>query len=429
MSDFRRVSNRIESSAVAAIILVAVVGVAAIAFAAGDGDSATRAAEFIAVHSQADENQSSVTRPNSERPTLTPAEYAAQAAELRLAYSKPPAQWPAAELEDHPDLKFAEIGRLPREPRHPETNPFTKDKAALGKQLFFDPRLSGSLQIACASCHDPDLGWADGRTVAFGHDRQAGARNTPTIMNSAFNGPFFWDGRASSLESQARQPVINEIEMHSTPDLIAERVNKIAGYRESFKKVFGVDEITFDEIAKAIACFERTIVGGRSKFDAFLDGKTETLSDAAVRGLHLFRTTARCINCHNGVNFTDNQFHNLGLSYYGRKFEDLGRYVITKKPEDVGRFKTPSLRNVTNTAPYMHNGLFELEGALNIYNAGGFDLQPRNDEQKADPLFPKKKSALLKKLNLNDHDLADLTEFLESLAEPKHRIRPPELPK
>jgi len=362
------------------------------------------------------------------RVRLTPEQYAAQAAELRITYSKPPAEWPKPELEEHPDLKFAEIGRLPREAPHPERNPFTKEKAELGKQLFFDPRLSGSMQIACASCHDPDLGWADGRTVAFGHDRQVGTRNTPTIMNSGFGESFFWDGRASSLESQSRQPVINEIEMHSTPDLIAERVNQIAGYREAFKRVFDVDEVSFDEIGKAIACFERTIVGGRSRFDAFMDGKTDVLSDSAVRGLHLFRTTARCINCHNGPNFSDNQFHNLGLTYYGRKFEDLGRYIATKKPEDVGRFKTPTLRNVTATAPYMHNGLFELEGVLNIYNAGGFDPEPKNEAQANDPLFPKK-SALLKKLNLSKRDLADLTEFLKALEEPKQRVRPPVLPK
>lgn len=361
------------------------------------------------------------------RPALSDAEYDTLAGELRAAYSKGPTEWPKPELVDDPELRFTEIGRLPKSASHPSENPYTKPKAELGKQLFFDPRLSGSRQIACASCHDPDLGWADGRTVAFGHDRQAGARNTPSILNVAFGERFFWDGRAGSLESQARQPVVNEIEMHSSPDDIAKRLNDIPGYRMAFKEVFGVDEISFDEIAKAIACFERTVVGGRSRFDSFMDGKHEVLSDSAVRGLHLFRTTAKCINCHNGPNFTDNSFHNIGLTYYGRKFEDLGLYKTTKKNQDVGRFKTPSLRNVTNTAPYMHNGLFELDGVLNLYNAGGPAVSPKDDQEARDPKFPKK-SPLLKSLGLNRQDIADLKAFLESLEEPKLRVRPPELP-
>lgn len=366
------------------------------------------------------------TRPAvPKRPTLPDDQLKAAAKDLREAYAKPPAEWPAATVDE--GVEFAEIGLLPPV-EHPERNPYTKEKAELGKQLFFDPRLSGSMQIACASCHDPDLAWADGRTAAFGHDRQIGTRNTPSIMNSAYATSMFWDGRVSSLESQARMPVVNEIEMHASPDAVAARVNQIAGYRQKFKEVFGVDEVTFDEIAKAIACFERTVVGGRSRFDAFLKGNHDALSDSAVRGLHLFRTTARCINCHSGPNFSDNQFHNIGLTYYGRKFEDLGRYVATKKPEDVGKFRTPTLRNVSRTAPYMHNGFFELDGLLNLYNAGGPNVQPKDDAERADPMFPVK-SHLIKPLGLNKQDLADLTAFIESLEEPKLRVRPPELPK
>ena len=184
-----------------------------------------------------------------------------------------------------------------------------------------------------------------------------------------------------------------------------------------------------ERIAMAIATFERTIVGGRSRFDSFVTGKNKnSLADDAMRGLHLFRTTARCANCHNGPNFTDEQLHNLGLSYYGREFEDLGRYVITKKPSDVGKFKTPSLRNVARTGPYMHNGLFdELNGVLSMYNAGMPTLR-RRESQESDPLFPDHKDPLLKPLGLNAHDKADLIAFLESLTEPRQCVRPPQLP-
>ena len=345
-------------------------------------------------------------------------------ADLRAAYLKPPAEWPKPTIDA--EAKFTELGLLPPM-EHPADNPFSQEKADLGKQLFFDPRLSGSQQIACASCHDPDLAWADGRTAAFGHGRQVGQRNTPTVMNSGYSKSQFWDGRVYSLESQARMPIVNEIEMHSSPDAIAAAINAIPGYRSQFKAIFGVDEVSFDEIAKAIACFERTIVGGRSDFDKFLKGDADALSDAAVRGLHIFRTTGRCLNCHNGPALSDNEFHNIGLTYYGRKYEDLGRYKVTKNPADVGKFKTPSLRNVTKTAPYMHNGFFELDGVINMYNGGGPNVQPKDEAQKNDPNFPVK-SPMVRKLNLSARDRADLKAFLESLEEPKLRVRPPELP-
>ena len=177
----------------------------------------------------------------------------------------------------------------------------------------------------------------------------------------------------------------------------------------------------------ALATFQRTLIStGRADFDRFLNGDTAKLSDSALRGLHLFRTVARCVNCHHGPTFSDNQFHDLGLSYYGRKFEDLGRYRITKDPKDVGRFKTPSLRNVTRTAPYMHLGLFNLDGVINMYDAGMATLRRKPHEQD-DPLFPTK-SHLLRPLGLTKQDKADLIAFLESLEEPFRRIRPPELP-
>lgn len=352
------------------------------------------------------------------RDELTVSEYERQAIELRAAYAKPSAEWPKPVLMD--GVPHVELGRMPS-PTFPSDNPYSKAKAQLGIKLFMDPKLSGSGQIACISCHDPELGWADGRTTSFGHDRQSLKRNAPTLLNAASLKQLFWDGRAASLEDQAVEPLFNDAEMHGTSSDVLKRLNETPEYVRSFKDVFGIDRIELEHVTKALATFQRTIVSGRSKFDRFLAGAHDALGDDAVRGLHLFRTTANCLNCHNGSNFTDGQFHDVGLSYYGRKLQDLGRYEVTKKPADVGAFRTPSLRNVGRTSPYMHNGLFEMDGLLNLYNAGMPTLKPR-PAQVDDPLFPKK-SHLLKPLGLNKRDLADLKAFMESLSEPRLRVR------
>jgi cytochrome c peroxidase len=243
------------------------------------------------------------------------------------------------------------------------------------------------------------------------------------VLNTAFNESLFWDGRATSLEQQAADVVLNAEEMHATAEMVRERLSKIQQYTNDFAAAFGDPQVSFARVAQAIATFERTLTSRGNAFDSFLRGNTNALSDAALRGLHLFRTTARCLNCHNGPNFTDGRFHNEGLTYYGRKYEDLGRYEITRDPKDVGRFKTPSLRNVTRTAPYMHNGLFDLDGVLNMYNAG-MPTPRRQPEHERDPLFPEK-SPLLKPLGLNKQDLADLKDFLGALTETRLRMRPP----
>ena len=354
------------------------------------------------------------------RPELTPEQYRAKAAELRAAYAKPPKEWPKPTLDA--TAGHRELGLLP-EVVHPTDNPYSKDKAELGKALFFDARLSGTGQMACASCHDPDLGWADGRTTSFGHARQPLRRNAPSALNAGLAPVFFWDGRAATLEDQAKAVLANPNEMRADEKGVVERVAAAKGYPELFEKVFGDKAVTGDRVSKAIACFERTLVGGRSRCDAFLKGRDDVLSDAQVRGLHLFRTDARCLHCHNGPTLSDGKFHDIGLSYYGRPFEDLGRYAVTKDAADVGKFKTPSLRNVGRTGPYMHNGLFELPGVLNAYNAGMPTLR-RGDKHRDDPKFPTK-SPFLKPLGLNKTDLADLEAFLRALDEPPRRVRPP----
>ena len=345
------------------------------------------------------------------------------AAELREIYAGDPAGWPAPNVDA--DVAWKEIGLLPSV-EHPADNPHSPAKADLGRKLFFDPRLSGSGQMACASCHDPDLGWADGRTTSFGHSRKHLARNAPTVRNAAFQTHLFWDGRAGSLEEQAKAVLANPDEMRADPEQVVKVLASEPEYRRLFEEAFGDDQPSIDRAAAAIACFERTVVGGGSRFDAFMKGNRAALTDEAVLGLDLFRRDARCINCHHGPAFSDGGFHDLGLSNYGRPFEDVGRVKVTGVPTDTGRFRTPTLRDVTATAPYMHNGLFELDVALTLYNAG-MPTAVRKESQKGDPNFPVK-SPHLKPLGLNKQDLADLAAFLTSLEEPKRRVRPPALP-
>lgn len=362
-------------------------------------------------------------RPSAARPGISEEQRAEWAARLRGLYSRPPAEWPAPDVDS--TVAWVEIGLLP-EPPHPANNPFSKEKADLGRLLFFDPRLSQGGQMACASCHDPDLGWADGRTTSFGLNRQPLTRNAPTVLNAAFQKQFFWDGRAESLEVQARHVMLNPAEMAGTEERVVATLSELPAYRQAFADAFGCEDITFDLVSKALATFERTLVGGHSRFDTFLRGRPDSLDDRQIIGLHLYRTQARCMNCHHGPSFSDGNLHNLGLSYYGRKFEDLGAYKTTGKAEDVGKFRTPTLRNIANTGPYMHNGLFELPGVINMYNAGMPTLR-RKEHQAEDPLFPTK-SPLLKPLSLSKQDMSDLLAFLDALSEPPRRIRPPELP-
>jgi cytochrome c peroxidase len=345
-------------------------------------------------------------------------------ANLRKKYEKEPLHWPAPQIDD--GVKWRELGLLPKV-EHPKENPHSREKGELGRKLFFDPRLSGSGQMACASCHDPDLGWADGRSMAFGDGRKELKRNTPSILNAAHHSSYFWDGRAGSMEDQAKDVLLNSDEMRSSQEHLTKSLGAIDEYVVGFEKSFGSPGVTLDRVASALACFERTIVGGNSRFDSFVKGNKRALSDQAIGGLHLFRTDARCMNCHHGPNFTDGEFHNLGLSYYGRKIRDSGRYQVTSKDADSGRFRTPSLRNVLETRPYTHNGQFELENLLMLYNNGIPTLMSQGETKEAGPA-PGEKSPHIRQLGLNDVDLEDLKAFLQSLSEPRTRVRPPKLP-
>lgn len=341
--------------------------------------------------------------------------------ELRELYgSGKPDVWPKPHLFELAKEGFQDIGPLSKPP-FPADNPYSLEKEELGKQLFFDPRLSQSGQISCANCHDPELAFADGRRVAYGHDRQLGVRNSPSLINIAYAKEFFWDGRAETLEDQVKSPIENPVEMNLHTKLAVKRIAKIKGYKALFKKAFGDEKVTDEKISRAIATFERTLISPKSRFDKFVAGKKDELTDSEINGMHLFRTKANCINCHNTPYFSDQQFHNIGLTYFGREYQDLGKYGITKKAEDVGKFKTPTLREISQTAPYMHNGLFpHIRGVLNMYNAG----MP-TEKLKVSNVPSPKKSEMLEPLKLTESELTDLENFLRTLHSYQYKMRAP----
>lgn len=296
---------------------------------------------------------------------------------------------------------FPPIGPLPPVVV-PANNPQTAAKIELGKQLYFEPRLSGNNWISCATCHNPVLGFADGLPrMLGGSTSKEGGRHSPTIINCAYNEFQFWDGRASSLEEQALGPIQNPNEMNESLDNVVRKLNAIPGYAKAFKEVFGTP-VTADGIAKAIAAFERTIVFANSPFDRSMQGDNYAMTESAKRGLELFMGKAECIKCHNGPNFTDNKFHNIGVPADGPIKEDLGRYNVTKNDADKGAFKTPTLRNITDTAPYMHNGFFPtLFEVVQFYNGGGGRSENKSTDVHA--------------LHLSTQEVADLIEFMMAL--------------
>lgn len=280
---------------------------------------------------------------------------------------------------------------------------------ALGKKLFFDPVLSKDGTLSCASCHKPDHGFADTTPVSLGVGGAKGDRNTPTVFNTSSLMLLFWDGRAKSLEEQALGPIENPIEMGETIDNVLIKLNSNKEYSKAFARAYGVSPITKQQLAHAIAEFERTVISKDSPFDRFAAGDTKALSDSARRGLELFNGKAMCFKCHNGPDLTDGAFHNIGLP----QTEDNGRAKITKNEEDTRAYKTPTLREVANTAPYFHNGQFEtLEAVIAYYSAGG------GEDDFKDPLK--------EPLNLKPEEQEDLVEFLKSLSGSQPPILAPE---
>lgn len=252
----------------------------------------------------------------------------------------------------------------------PKDNQPTAAKIELGKQLYFDPRLSKDNTISCASCHDPAKGFSNGERFATGVGGAKGGRSSPSVINAAYYAQQFWDGRAATLEDQALGPIQNPIEMAMTLEAVVAKLNKIDGYKSQFQKVFGTD-VNSAGIAKAIAAYERTVLSGNAPYDKFKGGDTNALSKQAQAGMKLFFGKARCSACHTGASFSDNGYHNLGIGMDAKE-PDIGREAISKLEGDKGAFKTPTLREIAKTAPYMHDGsLKTLEEVVEHYNKGG----------------------------------------------------------
>lgn len=299
---------------------------------------------------------------------------------------------------------FHPLGEMPV----PEDNEMTDEKIELGKMLYFDPRLSGNNKQSCMSCHAPGAGFGDGMDTFIGFEGFKGPRNSPTVINSGYYKEYFWDGRAGSLEEQALGPIQSEVEMNQDLDELLIELNGVPTYVEEFNKVFN-DSISTANIAKAIAAFERTIVISDTAFDRYLQGDDDAITADAKAGMKLFAGKASCITCHAGPMLSDSAYHNLGFS------GDDGRFAVTNIEADKGKFRTPGLRGVTHTAPYMHDGSLEtLEDVVNYYNVGG-----GTDENKSELIFP---------LNLNKKEVQQLVAFLESLGGELPKVEAPQLP-
>lgn len=296
----------------------------------------------------------------------------------------------------------------------PPNNQPTAVRIDLGRALFFDPRLSSSGFLSCASCHNPALGWSDGLATGLGHDFKRLGRATPTVLNAVYQPLLMWDGRKPNLEEQALGPIESPAEMNMPLDELVKRLNGIAGYKPLFEKAYPGEGITKETIGKAIASFERTIVSTDAPFDRWRKGDKRAMDASAIRGFELFQDKAACVKCHQGFNFTDNGFHNIGVRSLGDT-EDEGRFAHRKVKILKGAFKTPTLRDIELTAPYMHNGIYStLEEVIEHYDRGG--------DNKSN-LSPN-----MKPLGLTDQEKKDLLAFMKSLTGPAIRVEIPRLP-
>jgi cytochrome c peroxidase len=284
----------------------------------------------------------------------------------------------------------------------PADNPYSAARVELGRNLFFDPRLSANQKVSCATCHPPDHAFAGGQPPPRGVTGTPLKRRAPTLVNRAYGRSQFVDGRAATLEAQILGPITAPDEMGTTPQAATAAVAKIAGYAPLVENAFGDRRIAFDRITQAIASFERTILSGNSPYDRFLNGDKRALSPAAKRGLDIFQRSGECSECHNGYNFSNEKFAGLGIGPEQHP-PDLGLAGITGKRRDQGKFKVPTLREVVHTGPYMHDGRFQtLDEVLEFYRKGG-QPGPYLDSRIA-PFF------------LDARAKADLMAFLESLS-------------
>jgi len=293
-----------------------------------------------------------------------------------------------------------------------DDNPYTVEKEILGKNLYFDPRLSGSGMISCSSCHHPSLGWSDGLPKAVGHGHKQLGRKSPTILNLAWTEKMMWDGRFSHLEGQALGPIGSPDEMNMDMTNLPEKLKGIKGYRVLFEKAFPKQEISNELVAKAIAIYERGIVSGQAPFDKWIKGDERAISADAKKGFVVYNTKANCVACHAGWRFTDDSFQDIGLNG-----KDIGRGKFLKLTSQRFAFKTPGLRNINLRAPYMHDGSEKtLEDVVELYNKGG-------------AVKRESVSAQIKPLDLSTEEKKQLVEFLATLTSKDKPVELPVLPR
>jgi cytochrome c peroxidase len=294
----------------------------------------------------------------------------------------------------------------------PKDNPYTPEKASLGKKLYFDTRLSVTSAQACASCHNPGFGWGDGLAVGVGHGMAKLGRHSPTIINAAWSSIFMWDGRLASLEEQALGPIQSPGEMNMPIDQLMERLASIPEYKPLFDVAFPNEGIKVKTLAAAVATYERMVVSERAPFDAWIDGNEKAISEEAKRGFALFNGKAQCSSCHEGWNFTNEGFQDIGLPS-----DDVGRGKFVPGVIKMQHaFKTPSLREISRRSPYMHDGsIATLEQVVEHYDRGGVDRPSRSD--------------LMKPLGLTSQDKSDLVAFLQTLSSDLNPTAVPVLPR
>ncbi len=294
----------------------------------------------------------------------------------------------------------------------PKGNPYTPEKAVLGKKLYFDTRLSVSSAQSCGSCHSPSYGWGDGLAVGVGYGMQKLGRRSPTIVNAAWGDIFMWDGRLANLEDQALGPIQSAGEMNMPLEQLMKRLESIPEYKPMFVRVFQDEGMTAKTLAKAVATYERTVVSERAPFDAWIEGDEKAISEEAKRGFTVFNGKAQCAACHEGWHFTNDGFQDIGLPS-----DDVGRGKFVPgvvKMEHA--FKTPGLREVAHRAPYMHDGsLATLEEVVEHYDHGGVDRSSRSD--------------IMKPLGLSAQEKSDLVVFLKSLSSNLTPTAAPVLPR
>ena len=307
----------------------------------------------------------------------------------------------------------------PSEVPQPKDNKLTPQKIELGKLLYFDKRLSSSEKISCATCHNPKHGWSDEHPTpkAVGHEGAVGPRNSPTILNSAYQTRQFWDGRVKTLEQQALGPIQTGVEMHMPLDKLMPKLNSIKGYKKLFKEAYPKSKgvITAEYLAKALASFERTVVSTEAPFDRYIKGDKNAISKDAKDGFELFKGKAKCTDCHDGFNFTDGSFHNIGLNDGELHGKELGRYNVKHRASWYGVMKTPTLRDVTKSYPYFHDGSVKtLKEATAICASGGrYEFNVKN------------KSTYMKDRHLSDAELDKLVLFMKTLTGPDMKLKIP----